>query len=69
MEHSEVDGVQYITILPTWTWLMAFVEGNSEVREQALRAFNLADLLATLVDMGVVTQEDLQAARANRARA
>lgn len=62
-----VDGVQFITLQPSWSWLLPFVATPGH--EDARRAFQLADDLATLVDMGRVTQEDLRAARERRARA
>jgi len=66
-EGTGEDGVHFIRLSPSWNWLLPFVA--SPANEDARRAFDVADLLATLVDMGRVTQEDLRAARDRRASA
>lgn len=55
------EDVTFITIKPSWKWLMPHVP--VAVADEFDRALGLADILVALADMGRITQEDLQAAR------
>lgn len=56
------ESVTYITIKPSWKWLLPHVPTN--VRDDFDQALGIADLLVALADMGRVTQADIEAARA-----
>lgn len=60
----EVDGkrIETIRLDPSWSFLLPFVMGGSQVMAEARRAFRSADILRVLVDMGRVTQDDMHAA-------
>lgn len=58
-ESVSTDGIRFIRLVPSWSFLLPFVQGGQEVMANARRAFRSADLLSILVDMGRVTQQDL----------
>ena len=62
---GEVDGVRYIVLSPSWHWLTPFV-GSTTALPDFRKCFDVADLLATLKDMGLVTDADIRAARERR---
>lgn len=61
---TDESGSVSVRLNPGWGWLIPFVEGGLNIRVEARKAFNAADLLVALVGMGRVTKEDLSAAQA-----